>query len=118
GSGFMEGVARGPGGRAGVPAGGDGGSRGRPARRGGGLRGGRGGADRRRALSDAVLPAFGGRFELKAQTAGAAPNSDGGASVRAAVQQAVKKASTLRCCLRAVWATVIRFSAKMLPRSL
>ena len=98
--------------------GGDRGNASRAAPGGGAFEGGRAGADRRRALSDAVLPAFGGRFELKAQTAGAAPNSDGGASVRAAVQQAVKKASTLRCCLRAVWATVIRFSAKMLPRSL
>jgi hypothetical protein len=37
---------------------------------------------------------------------------------RAASQQAVKKVSTFRCCLRAVCATVIKFSANVFPRSL
>jgi hypothetical protein len=37
---------------------------------------------------------------------------------RAAVQQAVRNASTFLFCLRVVWATVISRSANRLPRSL
>lgn len=46
-------------------------------------------------------------------------NNDGAdAPSRCASQQRVRNASTFFFCLRAVWATVIKFSAKRLPRAL
>ena len=72
-------------------------------------------------ISHAVLPDEGDRCVGVTGTgqAAMAPNKDGADVLsRCASQHFVRNASTFLSCLRAQWATVIKFSAKTFPRAL
>ena len=75
----------------------------------------------RESASHAVLPDEEGRCVGVTGTgqAAMAPNKDGADVLsRCASQHFVRNASTFLCCLRAQWASVIKFSAKTFPRAL